>query len=313
MFSTTEGHHFGSDAAPASILEVPRHCGLAHDEERELVALIANGDQKARNRMVLANRGLVVTIARGFQGRGLVLDDLVGEGNLGLIRAAEKFDPEFGTRFSTYASYLVQHAIRDALMNRTATIRLPAHMVRLLTKWRKAQRRLCRDGDHMPDFDKVASILGLSEAQKSLVALAHHAGQLELESSYSDEFGVRLSNEATDRNGPIEERFEVDEEREVAFRRMERLDAREQAILSLRYGLDGEILTRREIGRRLGLSSEWVRKLEGRGLRKLAEDHCEEADGYGGRGRPRGSRGTRAPVPSIKPADRSSFGCDNLS
>ena len=82
-----------------------------------MAALIADGDQAARNRMVRANIGLVVTIAREFQGRGLALDDLIGEGNLGLIRAAEEFDPDFGTRFSTYASYWVKEAIRDALIN----------------------------------------------------------------------------------------------------------------------------------------------------------------------------------------------------
>ena len=132
-----------------------------------MAVLIAGGDRAARNRMVQAYLGLVVVIARGFKGRGLALDDLVGEGNLGLIRAAERFDPDFGTRFSTYASYWIREAIQDALTNRTATIRLPAHMVKLLARWRRAERTLAREGDHTPDFEEVAGLLGLSERSKS--------------------------------------------------------------------------------------------------------------------------------------------------
>src|SRR5262245_47819249 len=110
---------------------------LTAAEECALAEAIARGDHEAKARMVQANLRLVVKIARDYVGRGLVLDDLIGEGNLGLIRAAEDFDPRFGTRFSTYASYWIKQAIRHALINTTATIRLPAHMVGLLTKWRR--------------------------------------------------------------------------------------------------------------------------------------------------------------------------------
>src|SRR5205823_12079025 len=109
---------------------------LSAAEERALAEAIARGDRDARARMIQANLRLVVKIAREYLGRGMSLDDLVGEGNLGLIRATEEFDPRFGTRFSTYASYWIKQAIRHALTNTTATIRLPAHMVTLLSKWR---------------------------------------------------------------------------------------------------------------------------------------------------------------------------------
>ena len=115
---------------------------LSAAEEIALAQAIASGDLPARNEMVSRNLGLVHTIARAYAGRGLDTDDLVGEGNLGLIRAAEDFDPRFGTRFSTYAGYWIKQAIRHALTNTTATIRLPAHMVTLLSKWRKAERSL---------------------------------------------------------------------------------------------------------------------------------------------------------------------------
>ena len=107
---------------------------LSASEERELAGAIARGDEAARRRMIEANLRLVVKIARDYVGRGIALDDLIGEGNLRLIRATKEFDPRFGTRFSTYASYWIMQAIRHALINTTATIRLPVHMVGLLTK-----------------------------------------------------------------------------------------------------------------------------------------------------------------------------------
>ena len=113
---------------------------LSAVEERVLADAIARGDRDARSRMIQANLRLVVKIAREYLGRGMVLDDLIGEGNVGLIRAAEDYDPRFGTRFSTYASYWIKQAIRHALINTTATIRLPAHMIGLLTRWRRAER-----------------------------------------------------------------------------------------------------------------------------------------------------------------------------
>src|SRR5262245_62413090 len=115
---------------------------LSAAEERALAEAIARGDREARSRMIQANLRLVVKIARDYLGRGMVLDDLIGEGNVGLIRAAEDYDPRFGTRFSTYASYWIKQSIRHALINTTATIRLPAHMVNLLTKWRRSERAL---------------------------------------------------------------------------------------------------------------------------------------------------------------------------
>ena len=123
---------------------------LSAAEERVLADAIARGDRDARSRMIQANLRLVVKIAREYLGRGMVLDDLIGEGNLGLIRAAEDYDPRFGTRFSTYASYWIKQAIRHALINTTATIRLPAHMVGLLTRWRRAERTLSRERGCIP-------------------------------------------------------------------------------------------------------------------------------------------------------------------
>ena len=243
---------------------------LSATEEQCLAEAIARGDNDARRRMIQANLRLVVKIARGYLGRGMVLDDLIGEGNLGLIRAAEDYDPRYGTRFSTYASYWIKQSIRHALINTTMTIRLPAHMYGLLTKWRRAERILCREFGRAASFDEVAAQLGLTEAQKSLVAKARTASHLKLESGLSDEDGSWSPDESTDGGLEPDAAFELSDERAEILRRLDRLDERERQVLLLRFGLSGELpQTLREIGRRLGVTREWVRKIELRAVNKL--------------------------------------------
>src|SRR3954471_13265529 len=115
---------------------------LTARDEHELATAIGNGDSRARDRMVRANLRLVVTSARGYTGKGLSLQDLIEEGNLGLLRAVEGFDPGMNTRFSTYASYWIKQSIKRALVNTAKTIRIPAYMVELLAKWRRATNKL---------------------------------------------------------------------------------------------------------------------------------------------------------------------------
>jgi RNA polymerase primary sigma factor len=250
---------------------------LTAAEERELAVAIAGGDAGAKQRMIEANLRLVVKIARDYVGRGIPLDDLIGEGNLGLIRASQEYDPRFGTRFSTYASYWIKQAIRHALINTTATIRLPAHMVGLMTRWRRAERSLCRELRRAPTFEEVAELLGLSETQKTLVSRAQQARQLKLESGMSGETNRWSPDEALDRRDRPESALEAEDERARLLSRLDRLDDRERTILSLRYGLEGALpLTLKEIGRRLGVTREWVRKIELRAVRKL-DDRAPES------------------------------------
>ncbi len=257
--------------------EIREDALLSAAEEHELAAAIAAGDRDARTRMIQANLRLVVKIAREYVGRGMILDDLIGEGNLGLIRATEEYDPRFGTRFSTYASYWIKQAIRHALINTTATIRLPAHMVGLLTKWRRAERSFTKEFGYPPTPEQVAVSLGLTEAQKALVEKAKRARQLRLESGGGDEAGAWSPDESAADREPPDAAIEADDERQNLLRRLERLDARERAILALRFGLEGELpLTLKEVGRRLGVTREWVRKIEIRAVRKL--DDSEDAE-----------------------------------
>ena len=246
---------------------------LTAADERSLAEAIAAGDADARARLIRCNLRLVIRIARDYQGRGLALDDLVGEGNLGLIRAAEEFDPSYGVRFSTYAAHWIKQAIRAALTDTGATIRLPSHMVGLLSKWRKVERDLRRECGEDPSFDEVADALGLSDSQRDLVERARRARRLVREESGEGSFDESNSwhDEAAAPVAPPEAALEADEERRLLFRRLaERLDERERSILTLRFGLGGQApLTLKEVGARLGVTREWVRKIEAKAVRKL--------------------------------------------
>src|SRR5690606_5497132 len=145
---------------------------LSAKEERELATRIGNGDTAARDQMVRANLRLVVNIARGYTGKGLGLQDLIEEGNLGLLRAVEGFDPGMGTRFSTYASYWIKQSIKRALINTGKTIRIPAYMVELLSKWRRASTRLAEELGRTPTPEEIARVLGLPKKKLPIIKKA---------------------------------------------------------------------------------------------------------------------------------------------
>ncbi|WZO95789.1 RNA polymerase sigma factor RpoD/SigA [Isosphaeraceae bacterium EP7] len=242
---------------------------LTAEEEKQLAVAIAEGDRGARSRMIRANLRLVVKIAGDYQNRGLTMDDLVGEGNIGLLRAVQQFDPAFGTRFSTYAAYWIKQAIRHALANAAPTIRLPAHMIGLLTRWRRAERSMSRVLGRSVEFHEVADELGLSDAQRRMVESAMRSRQIRQETA-SNEDEAWTPEEATDSCAPPDAALEADDEKQAMRSRLAQLDEREQTILSLRFGLDGdEPLTLKEVGRRLGVTREWVRKIEVRAVDKL--------------------------------------------
>src|SRR6187455_1199431 len=141
-------------------------------DEQELAKRIGEGDSAARDRMVRANLRLVVNIARGYAGKGLGLQDLIEEGNLGLLRAVEGFDPTMNTRFSTYASYWIKQSIKRALVNTAKTIRIPAYMVELLAKWRRATNKLTDELGRPPTHEEVAKLLGLPKKKLNIIKKA---------------------------------------------------------------------------------------------------------------------------------------------
>lgn len=244
---------------------------LTAQEEADLAEAVARGDQTARNQLIEANAKLVVSIATQYAGRGLSLEDLVGEGNIGLIRAAQDFKASFGTRFSTYSAYWIKQSIRLALTNTSGTIRLPSHMVVLLQKWARAQRHLERELAREATFDEIADRLQMSQTHRAYVRKALQARYLALESTITDEDGMPWSaDRAMDHHEGVETELLEDEERLMLMRRLTRLNDRERAVITFRYGLHGEeSLTWSEIGKRLGMTREWARKIELKALDKM--------------------------------------------
>lgn len=244
---------------------------LTSRDEQDLAVAIGNGDVAARDRMVRANLRLVVNIARGYAGKGLGLQDLIEEGNLGLLRAVEGFDPAMGTRFSTYASYWIKQSIKRALINTAKTIRIPAYMVELLSKWRRASARLTEELGRTPTPEEVARVLGLARKKLPIIKKAIRIYNSTPQTDQA-EAGWSLGEMVMDENmrSPEDELLAHDSLTKV-MGMMETMDAREATVLRMRFGLDDhEPKTLKQIGESLGLTRERVRQIETEALGKLA-------------------------------------------
>jgi len=244
---------------------------LTAKDEQNLAHRIAKGDAEARDHMVRANLRLVVNIARGYVSKGLGLQDLIEEGNLGLLRAVEGFDPTMGTRFSTYASYWIKQSIKRALINSSKTIRIPAYMVELLSKWRRATARLTDELGRMPTQEEIARILGLPKKKLPIIKKAIQVYNANPQSDQT-EAGWSLGETVMDERikSPDETLLENDV-LTTALELLGTLDTREATVLRMRFGLgDTTPHTLKEIGLELGLTRERVRQIETEALGKLA-------------------------------------------
>jgi RNA polymerase primary sigma factor len=244
---------------------------LSADEEKQLALRIEEGDSEARDHMVRANLRLVVNIARSYTGKGLGLQDLIAEGNLGLMRAVEGFDPSMNTRFSTYASYWIKQSIKRAVINTGKTIRIPAYMNELLVKWRRATARLQDELGRAPTNEEIAASLNLPRKKlaiiKKAIRIYNAAPQTDqVDGAHSIDETIMDENSQT----PESNILKADDLNQV-MELLAQLDKREAAVLRLRFGLDGEEpKTLKEIGDRLGLTRERVRQIESEALGKLS-------------------------------------------
>jgi RNA polymerase primary sigma factor len=244
---------------------------LSRQEEGELAARIAQGDLYARDHLIRANLRLVVNIARGYLGRGLPLEDLIAEGNLGLMRAVEGFDGQAGIRFGTYASFWVKQSIRRAVIMQGKLVRLPVHVALLLSKWRRASETLTERLGRAPAPEEVGWVLRLSERKRSLVMRTlrvNHSGGCSDALGEDGESAIAFL--ADERARAAEDLLGESEDLERIKVALARLEQREATVLRMRFGLDPYVpMTGSQVGRILGLTRERVRQIETDAIARL--------------------------------------------
>ena len=260
-----------TDALQLFLNEAARYPLLTAAEEVALAKRIERGDAAAKERMVNSNLRLVVSIAKRYQGHGLSLLDLIQEGIIGLIRAAEKFDWRKGFKFSTYATWWIRQAVQRGVANKSRTIRIPVHIAERETKIARAERELTAALGRTPTDAEVARKAKLSPKHVQEVRAAARA-VTSLDRPVGEEGGASFGDLFAGEDASPEEEVTLSLEQEVLHRALAELPDRERHVLKLRYGLDGsqEPLSLEAIGRELGITRERVRQVEAAALERLA-------------------------------------------
>lgn len=243
---------------------------LSADEEVKLAHRIAEGDQSAKNELVEANLRLVVSLARHYQGCGLSYQDLIQEGNIGLIKAAEKFDVSKGFRFSTYASWWIKQALSRAIADQSRTIRIPVHMTENINKFKKTERELLNQLNREPKIKEIADAMGISEKQaKEIQSYIVEPTSLDIQVGDDDDTTIGSFIEDTHFINP-ESAYIKESNGDVVNAVLDTLSDREANILRLRFGIGGKkAMTLEEVGKEYGLTRERIRQIEAKALRKL--------------------------------------------
>lgn len=258
------------DGVPSYLGRLTQAPLLTAEEEVQLTRAVQAGDQQARQRLIESNMRLVINIAKTYRNRAIPLEDLIQEGAIGLMQAAERFDPDKGFRFSTYATHWIRQAIGRAIDNKSKAIRLPAHVSQTLRRIEKERVRLARELGHDPTPEQIAQAIGIS-AKKLTTLIQSSQELLSLDMTVGDSGGMTLGGLIKDNTNENPESLVMNQELVNELQRiMMELNEREQRIMRLRFRLDGsEAPLQEDIAREMKLSRERVRQIEVQAIKKL--------------------------------------------
>lgn len=259
-----------NDPVRMYLKEIGRIPLLSAEEELALSVRVANGEEQAKNRLAESNLRLVVSIAKRYVGRGLLFLDLIQEGNIGLMKAVDKFDYDKGYKFSTYATWWIRQAITRALADQARTIRVPVHMVETINKMARIQRQLTLELNREPSEEEIAKKMGITvEKVREVIKISQDP--VSLETPIGEEDDSHLGDFVKDINAMTPEEYATNEILKEEIKSvLETLQEREQEVLELRFGLiDGTSHTLEEVGKKFNVTRERIRQIEAKALRKL--------------------------------------------